>query len=165
MSRTVLKTNADAYSLDLTGLEVHPMSSTSIGGPGYINLELICKKFTDTGDKWDDPRARVSLKLNSAQMAKVLVQMLAELTVAHPRLVREAVSAEWAIGNEWMHYLYRAVDPAYFDFVLEGHCSTCQRPARARLADGQPDVWIHLGLSCGPSEGVFALGEGEYAVR
>lgn len=168
----VLKTNADAVSLDLTGHEIHPMTSTSILGPGFINLELLANKFGIGGeDPWSDPKYRVSLKLNSAEMVKVLLQALAEVSAADPALVRAGTRAEWNNGNEWMHYLLTAIDPARADLTIQGHCADCERPAIARAdKDGATiDVWVHLGVSCGHGDedsGVrFRLGAAPHALR
>lgn len=157
---TVLKTNADAYSLDLTGLEAHSMTSTNILGPGFINLEILLAKFTQDGHKWDDPKYRVSIKLNSSEMVKLLLQALAEVSAAHPELVRQGASNEWRNGNEWMDYLLNAIDPSRAMYVIPGHCSHCERPAI-----GEPDpesatinTWVHAGASCGPNQGEFRLG-------
>lgn len=158
---TVLKTNADAYSLDLTGLETHPMTSTSIGGPSYINLELLLNKFgTEYAERWTDPRYRVSIKLNAAEMVKVLLQALAEIAAAHPEFVREGASNERRNGNEWMNNLLNAINPARAMYVVDGYCSNCEQPA---IADPDPDSatinsWVHVGVSCGPSQGQFRLG-------
>lgn len=51
----------------------------------------------------------------------------------------------------------RAAHPATQDMTLKGHCLNCYKPAVANL-DG---TWVHVGVSCGPGEGQFVLGEAE----